>query len=87
MADQTGPSHPPISLSAIREMDELGRSFRRRLRQVAIQLSLEANPSSPSVTSEVIAQAAQVVGRQLASQASSGSGSEKDCHERRPKVA
>lgn len=66
MSNQTPQTEPRISLAAVREMDQLARRFRRRLRDVAVELLGEKGCSTP-ISPETILEAAPLVYREMLS--------------------
>ena len=66
-------------LTAVQQMDELARRFRRRLRDIAVELSGEAGHSVP-IGPDTIAQAVGLVCRELLSDTPSGLGDERASH-------
>ena len=68
MSSQTAQSEPRLLLTAVQELDRLARHFRRRLRDVAVQLSPQAGLSSP-IGPQAILEAVPLVCRELLSAA------------------
>lgn len=66
MSNQIPHTEPRISLAAVREMDQLARLFRRRLRDVAVELLGENGCSTP-ISPETILEAAPLVYREMLS--------------------
>ena len=86
MSEQPLPSEPRIALEAIREMDEIARQFRRRLRACAVQLwqgAERSTPIGPGIISEAIPLACQ----QMLSDADSHLRDERESDGQRPQAA
>jgi hypothetical protein len=74
-------SQPPqiearILLTGVRELDQLARQFRRRLRAVAVELSREAGDPAP-IGPDTVLQAVPRACRELLSQLGPRSGDER----------
>ena len=65
MSRQTPQADLRITLRAIHELDRLSRQFRRRLRDLAVELSCAAGNSGPIGPDDIL-KAAPLVGRELA---------------------
>lgn len=76
MPNQPPQTDPRISLAAVREMNELARRFRHRLRDVAIELSGKARKSSP-IGLETILQAVTHVCREISADPAARLGDER----------
>jgi len=81
----TSPEHR-ISLEAIRKLDDFARTFRRTLRDCAVQLSEISDPGAP-LCPETIGRALPLACRELLSAAESNAGSQKGSDGRRPEAA
>ena len=86
MSGQAQPGNVRISLRAVQEMDELALRFRRRLRDLAIELSREAGHAEP-IGPDTVAQALPLVCGELLSQDGSGLGDERGSDGQRPRAA
>lgn len=77
MSKQIQPTGARISLAVVQQLDQLARRFRRRLRDVAVELSQAAGHSFP-VGPDSILRAVPLVCRELASEPGSNFGDERD---------
>ncbi len=66
MPSHSAQTEPRILFTAIQEMDHLARRFRRRLRDVAVELSRQAGHCAP-IGPDTIRDAMQFVCQELAS--------------------
>ncbi len=64
MSVQPMPAEPRISLAAVKELDRLAREFRRKLRDVAVELSVVAGHSTP-IGRETVLEAVPLACRDL----------------------
>ena len=62
MPNQVPQAEPRISLAAVREMEQLARRFRHRLRDVAVELSTEKGRSTPIGPETILEAVPQVCG-------------------------
>lgn len=86
MSEQPVSAEPRISLEAIRKMDDVGRRFRRQLRDCAVQLS-QADGSGVLISPETISKALPLVCRELLSAAGSDREDERGSDDRRSEAA
>ena len=86
MSGQALPANARISLQAVREMDEVALRFRRRLRDLAIELSREAGHAEP-IGPDTVAHALRLVCGEFLSQDGSGLGDERGSDGQRPRAA
>lgn len=76
MSNLSAQTEPRILLTAVQEMDHLARQFRRRLRDIAVELSREAGQSGP-IGPDTILEAVPLVCRELLSDPNSHSADER----------
>ncbi|MGD0897915.1 MAG: hypothetical protein ABR915_08760 [Thermoguttaceae bacterium] len=76
MSNQALQSDPQILLTAVRELDRLARRFRRKLRDVAVELSREAGHLAP-IGPETVLQAVPRACQELLSKLNPGFGEER----------
>ena len=76
MSSQPPQIEPRILLTGIQQLDQLALRFRRRLRDVALQLSRETGDDAP-IGPEIILQAVPRACRGLLSDLGSGCGEER----------
>jgi hypothetical protein len=86
MSSQLAQTEPRILLTAVRELDQLARRFRRRLRDVAVELLGKAGHSGPIGPETVLAALPLVCGELLAD-AGSRSGDGRDLDGRKKEAA
>jgi len=86
MLNQASQTEPRILLTGIQELDQLARRFRRRLRDVAVQLSQETGHLTP-IGPDIILRAAPIACRELLSDLGSDFGDERVSDGRKKEAA
>ncbi len=86
MSNQPPQMEPRILLTAIQELDQLARRFRRRLRDAAVELSREAGHPAP-IGPDTILEAMPRACRELLADPGSASGDERGSHGQKKEAA
>jgi hypothetical protein len=86
MSVQGGLADARISVRAVRQMEGLALRFRRRLRDIAVELSRQAGHEGP-IGADPVVKALPLVCRELLSEAGSDLSDEGEAHGRRPEAA
>ena len=86
MLSQPPQIKPQILLSGVQQLDELARQFRRKLRDVALQLSQETRDAAP-IGPEIILQAVPGACRKLLTDLGSGFGEIRDSDDQKKEAA